>query len=76
MSSVDVSPELWHMCYGHLGYDDLKILSDQNMVEGLDLKFKKKINDCAGCIMGKHVRTTFPEKSVNLFIVITFVLLM
>ena len=65
MSSVNVSPEIWHMRYCHLGYDNLKILSGQNMVKGLDMTFNKKINDCEGCIMGKHMRTSFPKKSIN-----------
>ena len=30
----DSSPSLWHYSYGHLGYENLKLLIDKSMVNG------------------------------------------
>ena len=55
---------LWHNRYGHLGYDNLKLLSDKSMVDGMDLKSKEKADqECKACAFGKQTRQSFPKKS-------------
>lgn len=49
---------LWHLRYGNLSVNGLKILVQKNMVIGLP-----KINEldlCEGCIYGKQIRKSFP----------------
>ena len=52
MFSLDVSnmEDLWHLRYGHLHMNGLKILSDKGMIFDL----------CEGCIYGKQTRKFFP----------------
>ena len=35
--------ELWHQLYGHLGYDNLKLLKDREMVNSMDVDTKKML---------------------------------
>ena len=45
--------ELWHQRYDHLGYDNLKLLKDQEIVNGMD-DIKKNINrKIEGCEIRK-----------------------
>ena len=32
---------LWHLRYGHLGYDNLKLLNDKSMVNGMSVNAKE-----------------------------------
>lgn len=58
------SIELWHQRYGHLGYDNLKLLNDKEMVNGLNIDTKEAVDRiCEGCAMGKQHRKSFPKKS-------------
>ena len=58
------SIELWHQRYGHLGYDNLKLLNDKEMVDGLNIDTKEAVDrNCEGCAMGKQHRQPFPTKS-------------
>ena len=55
---------LWHLRYGHLGYDNIKLLCQKSMVRGLDLNVKDKFDrSCEGCTMGKQNRLPFPKAS-------------
>jgi gag-pre-integrase-like protein len=45
--------EIWHRCFGHMGYTGLKILHDRNLVEGFDVDTLSKIKDCTACIQAK-----------------------
>src|SRR5216684_7281547 len=45
--------EIWHRCFGHVGYTGLKVLYDRNLVEGFDVDTLSKINDCTTCIQAK-----------------------
>ena len=48
---------LWHLRYGHLGYDNIKLLNNKSMVEGLNFSVKEEFNrNCEGCAMGKQNR--------------------
>ena len=61
------TPELWHRRYGHLGYDNLVKLKEQNMVEGIavsasEFKQQKQENPfCETCTLAKQHRLPFPE---------------
>jgi hypothetical protein len=50
---------LWNEIFGHLNYNYLHQLNNENMVEGLPaIKFTSGV--CQGCILGKH-----PEKKFD-----------
>lgn len=56
--------KLWHRRYGHLGFDNLKLLRRNNLVSGLE-KLKPSDMDnnfCEPCILGKIVRKPFNKK--------------
>lgn len=56
---------LWHLRYGHVGYDSLKLLTDKNMVNGMNFNSKCDSIDkhCEPCIFGKQQRLPFPKNS-------------
>ena len=55
-----VEAYLWHLIYGHLNYNGLKLLKDKNMVLGLPPS--AKLNQvCEGYIYGKMHRLPFPK---------------
>ena len=54
---------LWHYRFGHLNYNDVKQLSDKNMVNGLSYVNDVDRDICRGCAMGKQHRMPFPKKS-------------
>ena len=56
---------LWHLRYGHLNYNDLKLLFDQKLVSGLTLTSVDRVEDCHGCAVGKAKRLPFPKKSTR-----------
>lgn len=44
---------LWHLRFGHLNFEGLKLLSTKNMVKGLPhIDHPNEV--CEGCILGKH----------------------
>ena len=61
------TPELWHRRYGHLGYDNLVKLKDQNVVEGISVSaadFKQEKQDKPfreTCTLAKQHRLPFPS---------------
>ena len=62
--SNEESLSLWHCRYGHLEYDNLKLLHEKSMVDGLNLNSKDQVDrNCQGCAMGKQHRQPFPKKS-------------
>ncbi|KAF7832378.1 Retrovirus-related Pol polyprotein from transposon TNT 1-94 [Senna tora] len=46
--------KLWHLRYGHLHENGLKLLSQKNMVNGLPKI--KSFEFCEGCVLGEHRR--------------------
>ena len=55
---------MWHSRYGHLGYDNLKRLKNNSMVNRLAFDLEDELNDdCEGCGMGKLSRLPFPKQS-------------
>jgi len=58
------SVQTWHFRYGHLGYDNLKLLKNKSMVDGLEFDPEEVLNDdCEGCAMGKLHRIPFPKNN-------------
>ena len=52
--------DLWHQRFGHLGIANLRKLSDNNLVQNLDLGKNSTLEFCEGCVYGKHHRDPFP----------------
>ena len=53
---------LWHYRYGHLGYDNLKLLHNKSMVDGLSWKPNEQTDrKCEGCAYGKQSRQPFSK---------------
>lgn len=50
--------QLWHLHYGHLNVNGLKLLNKKDMVVGLPEM--GKLDLCEGCIFGKQSRKPFP----------------
>lgn len=53
---------LWHQRFGHLGYQNLKKLSDDKLVDDFNLGKTNPLGVCEPCIEGKHHRSKFPIK--------------
>ena len=54
-SSLSVTKEdIWHQRYGHLGIQNLKILSSKILVEGFDFDTTKNLEFCKPCADGKN----------------------
>ena len=64
LAKSDTKPKLWHKHYGHLGYENLKMLKSKNMVNGINVDVNKL--PCKGCALGKQHRNSFPKTSDNL----------
>ena len=62
LSSIIDDSTLWHLRFGHLNYESLKLLKNRDMVIGLPpITNEKKI--CEGCIYGKMQRSPFPTST-------------
>ena len=47
--------KVWYQRYDHLGYNNLKLTNNTDMVNGVNLDFKKTVGqNCEGFAMGKH----------------------
>ena len=55
--------DLWHSRFGHLRTDNLRKLSQKQMVSNFDFDLMEKINFCKFCTNGKHNRSPFPTHS-------------
>ncbi|KAJ4789254.1 polyprotein [Rhynchospora pubera] len=60
LAAKEVSPsELWHLRYGHLNMNGLRLLNQKKMVIGLpDIG---DIGLCEGCVYGKQSKLPFPK---------------
>jgi transposase InsO family protein len=52
----------WHACLGHLDFQALKKMANEQWVHGL-LKIQQVDQLCDGCLAGKHRRTPFLEQA-------------
>ncbi|GJU61828.1 zinc finger, CCHC-type containing protein [Tanacetum coccineum] len=62
MKKSDEEVKLWHTRMGHVNYAALKLMSDKEMVQGLQ-KITNQNGLCEGCLEGKQARKTFPTHS-------------
>lgn len=53
---------LWHLRLGHLHMEGVKMLADKDMVVSMRVG-GRKVDNCEGCVLGKHHRDPFPKKS-------------
>ena len=59
--------ELWHQRYGHVWYNNLKLLNNTGMVYGLNFDSKEAVDrKFEGCAMGKQHRQPFPKKAQSI----------
>lgn len=58
------STYLWHLCYGHVHSEGLRLLKEKNMVIGLPT-INKNSHVCKGCICGKMHKLPFPKTSLR-----------
>ncbi|KAL0410575.1 UNVERIFIED_CONTAM: Retrovirus-related Pol polyprotein from transposon TNT 1-94 [Sesamum latifolium] len=55
---------LWHLRFGHLNFDGLKMMSKERMVKGLPpINHPNQL--CEGCLYGKQARKSFPKESMT-----------
>ena len=59
MSSKVSESEVWHLRYGHLNFDGLRLLASKNMGKGRPT-IKDLDHVCKGCALGKQTRKSFP----------------
>lgn len=52
---------IWHHRYGHLNFQSLKLMSDQDLVLGLP-KIQHENDVCESCALGKQHRDSFPKR--------------
>ncbi|KAI5353004.1 hypothetical protein L3X38_005896 [Prunus dulcis] len=63
-ASISQSTLLWHRRMGHLNFQSLKLLQNEDMVLGLP-KIKNANAVCEGCTFGKHCRKAFPKEATS-----------
>ena len=55
---------LWHLRFGHLGYDNVNKLISKSMVEGIDINPNEQFDqNCDGCAIGKQHKHPFSERN-------------
>ena len=59
----EVSPELWHRRYGHIGEQSLRKLAKENLVDGFSYDNTKEVGFCEGCAEGKNHKKKFPAEA-------------
>ena len=66
LTAVDQkSLKLWHERFGHLNFSNLKLLDQQDLVDGLKFDTIEEIKFCEGCTMGKQTRNSFPKNEAT-----------
>ena len=55
---------LWHLRFGHLNFDGLKLLEKKSMVRGLPF-INHPEQFCEGCLLGKHHWSNFPKEATS-----------
>ena len=63
-ASISQSTLLWHRRMGHLNFQSLKLLQNEDMVLGLP-EIKNANAVCEGCTFGKHCRKAFPKEATS-----------
>ncbi|GJS46184.1 retrovirus-related pol polyprotein from transposon TNT 1-94 [Tanacetum coccineum] len=55
---------LWHIRYGHLNFGNIKLLSSNGMVKGLD-QIDHPNQVCEEFLLGKHARSSFLKEATS-----------
>ena len=54
----------WHMRFGHLNFEVLKSMGDNNMVDGIpSINHQNQL--CEACLLRKHARRSFPKETTS-----------
>src|SRR5262249_7439671 len=56
---------LWHRRLGHLGIDQIRLLSTRKLVSGLEVKTGENLELCKGCVQGKQHRLPFSHSEAR-----------
>ena len=59
---VNETSWLWHLRYGHINFDNLNLLSKNELVKGLP-SIDHPDQLCEGCLLGKQSRKSFPKEA-------------
>jgi hypothetical protein len=62
MSTKDVN--LWHQWLGHLGIDNSRLLTRQQIMDGLSINKDDELEFCEGYVLGKQHRESLPKEGV------------
>ncbi|KAK4400702.1 hypothetical protein Sango_1176300 [Sesamum angolense] len=57
---INDSSWIWHMRFGHLNFEDFKMLGEKYIVRGVP-KINHPNELCEACLLGKHGRKSFPK---------------
>ena len=63
VSTNKPSLKLWHLRLGHLGYDNVKIMNEKEMVKGMKVESFEVETNCEGCALGKQTRNPFSKNT-------------
>ncbi|CAL8152754.1 unnamed protein product [Prunus armeniaca] len=63
-ASISQSTLIWHRRMGHLNFQSLKLLQNEDMVLSLP-EIKNTSEVCEGCTFGKHCRKSFPKEATS-----------
>ncbi|CAL8083743.1 unnamed protein product [Prunus armeniaca] len=63
-ASISQSTLIWHRRMGHLNFQSLKLLQNEDMVLGLP-KIKNTSEVGEGCTFGKHCKKSFPKEATS-----------
>ena len=55
---------LWHLRFGHLNFEGLKLLKEKNMVNGIPF-IDNPEQICEGCLYGKQSQKSFPKEATT-----------
>jgi hypothetical protein len=58
----ELSWDIWHCCFGHIGYSGLKNLFDQKLVSGFNVDQSSPMPDCTACTEAKQSVILFNKK--------------
>ena len=61
------TPQEWHRRFGHIGYDSVAIMVENNLVSGINVNAKEfraaNLEDCEPCALAKQSRPPFKSSS-------------
>ena len=55
--------KLWHLRQGHLGYNNVIIMNEKEMVKCMTVESLEVDKNCEGCALGKQTRNPFSKNT-------------